>query len=117
MPTTITLSKEFLDDYQQSIDTAMQNLATLCVLEMKKLAPFAKPSQYPYGYKGTPGTLVKSLSRKGSGRNQTIISSVPYAVRRNYENFLNPQTLDYIGRGTQNVLRGKTSRWWQAEKQ
>lgn len=114
MPTTITLTNDFLDGYQQSSETAMMNLVDLCVIEDKKLAPFAKPSQYPGGYPGSPGTLVKSISRQGSGMRQQIVSSVPYAIRRNYENNLNPQTRFYIERGIENVLRGQQSRWWQA---
>ena len=47
MPVTITLSKEFLDDYEQSMDTAIMNLTDMTVVEMKKLAPYARPSQYP----------------------------------------------------------------------
>lgn len=114
MSTQISLSKDFLDGYQQSAQTAMLNLADVIGVEMKKLAPFAKPSQYPYGYRGTPGTLVKSISRQGSGMRQQIVSSVPYAIRRNYENDLNPQTKQYIERGIANVLRGQQSRWWRA---
>jgi len=120
MPTTITLSQDFLDDFEQSTETAMMNLALNSMVEMKKLAPFAKPSQYPRGYwdrrNEKPGDLVKSLSRKGSGLHTSIESSVPYAVRRNYENKLNPQTRKYIERGIDNVLRGKQSQWWQVSK-
>lgn len=116
MPTTINLSNEFLDGYNQSTDTAIENLADLVNVEMRKLAPFAKPSQYLYGYPGTPGSLVKSLTRKGKGKRTQIVSSVAYAIRRNYENNLNPQTTHYIERGIDNVLRGQQSRWWQAER-
>lgn len=114
MTTKITLSKEFTDGFDQSASTAMMNLADLVTVEMKKLAPFARPSQYKYGYPGTPGTLVRSISRKGSGKNIQIVSSVPYAIRRNYENNLNPQKKKYIERSIANTLRGRQSQWWQA---
>lgn len=114
MPTTINLSQDFVDGFEQSAQTAMLNLADTVTIEMKKLAPFARPSQYPYGYRGTPGTLVKSLARKGVGKQPTIESSVPYAIRHNYENNLNPQTKHYVERSIKNVLNGQTSRWWQA---
>lgn len=116
MPTQISLSQDFLDGFEQSPQTAMMNLADMCSIEMKKHAPFARPSQYPGGYPGTPGTLVKSISRSGSGMKPKIVSSVPYAVLRNYENNLNPQTKHYIERGIKNVLQGQQSRWWQAER-
>lgn len=116
MPIQITLEQGFVDGYEQSVVTAMQNLADMCSIEMKKLAPFAKPSQYPYGYPGTPGTLVKSIARGGSGKRPTITSSVPYAVIRNYQNNLNPQTKQYVERGIKNVLQGKQSQWWQTQK-
>jgi hypothetical protein len=114
MPTRISLSQDFVDGYEQSVKTAMMNLADLVTVEMKKLAPFARPSQYKYGYRGTPGTLVKSISRQGQGKKPVIVSSVPYAVRRNYENNLNPQTKKYVERSIANVLRGKQSQWWLA---
>jgi hypothetical protein len=114
MSAKIILSKDFLDDFDQSIDTAIMNLTDMATIEMKKNAPFAKPSQYPNGYRGEPGTLVSSISRKGTGRNTQIVSSVPYAIRRNYENQLNPQTLHYRERSIDNILRGKQSQWWQA---
>ena len=114
MPVTITLSKEFLDDYEQSMDTAIMNLTDMTVVEMKKLAPYARPSQYPYGYPGTPGTLVKSIRREGEGLQTQIVSDQPYAIRRNYENNLNPQTKHYRERSIENVLRGKQSQWWRA---
>jgi hypothetical protein len=70
MPCTITLSQDFLDNFQQSEATAMMNLAAMSIIEMKKLAPFAKPSQYPGGYPGTPGTLVKSYNVEARGSTQ-----------------------------------------------
>lgn len=115
MPAEIILSKDFLDGYEQSTTTAMLNLADLMVIEISRLAPFARPSQYPGGYPGTPGTLTKSIKRGDTGKNPTIISTVPYAIRRNYENELNPQTKKYVERGIENVLRGQQSRWWQAD--
>lgn len=116
MPTRIELSQDFLDDFEQSATTGMQNLAAMCSIEMKKLAPFARPSQYPGGYPGTPGTLVQSISRGGSGKQPTIVSSVAYAVMRNYQNNLNPQTKQYVERGIKNVLQGKQEQWWIAQR-
>ena len=116
MPTTITLSQNFLDGYEQSTDTAIMNLTDMGVIEMRKLAPYARPSQYKYGYRGSPGTLVKSISRKGQGKNTQIVSSVPYARVRNVINKLNPQTLQYVQRSIANILRGKQSQWWIASK-
>lgn len=116
MPTQISLSQDFLDGFEQSAQTAMMNLADLCSIEMKKLAPFAKPSQYPHGYPGTPGTLVKSIARAGTGMKPNIGSSVDYAIVRNYINYLNPQTKEYVERGIKNVLLGKQSQWWQAQR-
>ncbi len=113
MPTQITLSKEFLDGFEQSTHTTMMNLTMQMVVEMKKLAPFARPSQYPGGYHGTPGTLVKSIDRRGGGLNRQIYSTVPYAVIRNYINNLNPQTKQYVERAIKNVMQGKSSQWWQ----
>ena len=114
MPAQVSLSQEFLDGFQQSAETAMMNLALKCSIEMKKLAPFARSSQYKYGYPGTPGTLVKSISVGGSGMRPNIGSSVDYAVIRNYVNYLNPQTVQYVERGIRNVLLGKQSQWWLA---
>lgn len=115
MSTTIILSKDFLDGYNQSVETAIQNLASMILVEMKKLSPYARPSQYPGGYRGRPGTLMRSLVKKGAGRQPYIGSSVGYAIRRNYENNLNPQTKHYVERSIKNVLRGKQSQWWIAE--
>jgi hypothetical protein len=92
----------------------MMNMTMQTVVEMKKLAPFAKPSQYPRGYPTTPGRLVQSINRRGSGLKREIYSTVPYAVRRNYENDLNPETKHYVERAIDNVMRGKSSQWWQA---
>lgn len=114
MTAKISLSKDFTDGFDQSASTAMMNLADLVTVEMKKLAPFARPSQYKPRYYGTPGTLVRSISRQGRGKTPIIVSSVPYAIRRNYENNLNPQTKKYIERSITNVLRGRQSQWWQA---
>lgn len=121
MTTKITLSKEFTDGFDQSASTAMMNLADMITVEMKKLAPFARPSQYkPRKYKNSAtgamagGSLVKSLKRTGQGKSPTITSNMPYAIRRNYENNLNPQTKKYIERSITNVLRGRQSQWWQA---
>lgn len=116
MPFQVNLSQDFVDGFEQSTETAMHNLAFLVLVEMKKLAPFARPSQYKHGYSGTPGTLVKSLKRQGKKQNLTIVSTAPYAIRRNYENNLNPQTKQYIERSISNTGRGSTSRWWQAER-
>ncbi len=94
----------------------------MTLVEMKKLAPYAKPSQYSDLYfnsvtgEETGGSLVTSLHRKGSGKNTTIESYMPYAIRRNFENNLNPQTTHYIERSIDNILRGKQSQWWQAER-
>ena len=115
MPCQITLSKAFLDDFEQSTHTTMMNLSAMSVVEMKKLAPFARPSQYPHGYPGRPGSLVSSINRRGGGLNRQIYSTVPYAVVRNFENNLNPQTRFYVERAIDNVMRGKQSQWWQAE--
>jgi DNA topoisomerase IA len=114
MSVTIVLTKEFLDGFEQSVDTAMENLARITLVEMKKLAPFAQPSQYPGGYRGTPGSLMKSLEVRGKGKDSTIESGVPYARRRNYENNLNPQTKHYVERSIDNISRGSSSQWWQA---
>ena len=114
MTVKMTLTKEFLDGYTQTTDTAIMNLTDMVVVEMKKLAPFANPGQYKYGYRGNPGSLVKSLHRIGKGKKTKIVSNKPYAIRRNYENNLNPQTKNYIDRALANILRGKTSQWWRA---
>lgn len=94
----------------------MMNLTDVCVVEIKKQAPFAKPGQYPNGYPGTPGDLVASISRKGQGMSLEIVSSVAYAVRRNWENDLNPQTKHFIERGINNGINGKQEQWYQVTK-
>lgn len=114
MPTTISLSKEFIDSFEQSTHTTMMNVSERMVVEMKKLAPFARPSQYKGKYRGTPGALMRSIARRGSGFNREIYATVPYAKRRNFENFLNPQTKGYVERAVNNVMRDKSSQWWQA---
>lgn len=123
MPTRIELSQDFVDDFEQSATDAMQNLASMCSIEMKKLAPYARPSQYkPRKYKNsvtgseTGGSLARSIVRGGSGMRPTIVSAMPYAIMRNYVNKLNPQTKLYIERGIKNVLQGKQEQWWQAQK-
>lgn len=88
MPVQVKLSQEFIDGYQQSTVTAMQNLADITSIEMSKLAPY------------DTGALARSFRRVGSGLSPKIVSSLPYAVRRNYENFKNPQTKKYVERSS-----------------
>lgn len=101
--------------FPQTVETALTNLADLATVEMKTIAPFANPSQYPNGYPGIPGTLETSLTRQGMGKDSTIIAGVPYAIKRNYENRLNPGTLFYIQRAVENAVNGKASRWWRVD--
>lgn len=121
MPTQISLSNDFLDDFEQSTETAVENLTLMSLVEMKKLSPWANPAQYPDGYYNSVtgwtkgGSLSTSLHKKGSGLQTTIESYMPYAVFRNFVNSLNPQTIHYVERAIANVLRGDTSRWFLAE--
>ena len=108
------LSNEYQNGYPKSLSTSLENLTNLTVVEMKKLAPFANPAQYPNGYRGMPGDLVRSIDYRGSGNAFEITAGVPYAIRRNFENRLNPNTKYYIGRSLSNVLNGVQSRWWRA---
>lgn len=101
---------------EQTTTTAMTNLCDMCVVEMKKLAPFANPAQYPNGYPGVPGTLSRSIKRDGTGFDCEIISDAGYGLLRNEHNNLNPQTKHYIERSTSNVLNGKSSQWWRADE-
>lgn len=84
-------------------------------MEMKHLAPYANPAQYPNGYPGMPGSLMNSLQRVGEGMDAKVTAGVPYAVRRNFENNLNPQTKHYVERSIENTLRGDAHRWWRAD--
>lgn len=121
MPTTISLNRNFNDGFQQTVETAMENLTSMTLIEMKKLAPWANPAQYPDGYFNSVtgwtrgGSLSASLHMKGSGLNTSIESFMPYAIKRNYENDLNPQTKLYVERSIENILRGDSSRWFLAE--
>lgn len=115
MPTQIFLSKEFLSGFEQSTETVMANLSMMTTVEMKKLAPYANPAQYPGGYPGSPGSLMQSINRRGGGLNREIYSTVAYAVIRNFVNNLNPQTKHYVERAINNVMRGQSSQWQRAE--
>lgn len=115
MSVTISISPEMQKGFPQTVETALTNLADVATVEMKTIAPFANPSQYPNGYPGVPGTLESSLARQGIGPASTITAGVPYAIRRNYENRLNPQTLFYIQRAIENAIAGKASRWWRVD--
>lgn len=111
---TIRMSRDFKAGFPQSVKTSMTNLADMITIEMKKLAPFANPAQYPNGYSGIPGTLMQSIKRQGQGMDAKIVSSVPYALIRNEYNNLNPQTKHYIERSVDNIAKNKSSQWWRA---
>lgn len=115
MSVQVRISKEMQAGFPQSVRTSLTNLADLITVEMKHIAPFANPAQYPNGYPGVPGTLESSLARRGEGKDAEIIAGVRYAIRRNYENNLNPQTLFYIQRACENAQRGEASRWWRVD--
>jgi hypothetical protein len=110
----LILSREFQDGFPQSIKTSLTNLGDMMTVEIKKLAPYANPAQYPNGYPGVPGTLMRSIKRVGEGKDVEIVAGVNYAILRNYYNNLNPQTKHYIERSAQNTLNGKVSQWWRA---
>lgn len=112
--TTVKMSPELRSGMQESIITSTRNLADMVVVEMKKLAPYANPAQYPDGYPGNPGTLMRSIKRVGSGNSTTIESDCGYAILRNNHNRLNPQTKNYVERSCTNIANGKTSQWWRA---
>lgn len=40
-------------------------------------------------------------------------SRVPYARRRHFENKKNPQTLGYLAKAGDSVVRGNTSKYWR----
>lgn len=42
-------------------------------------------------------------------------SRVPYARRRHFENKKNPQTLHYLSRAGDNVIRGNTSKYFRGK--
>lgn len=97
-------SPEFKNGFKQSLDTSMRSFGDRAVQEMSKLAPF------------WTGALVESLAvvKVGDAHYQ-IVAGVPYAMRRNFENNLHPQTLHYIERGVENIMDGTTARWWKSE--
>lgn len=111
---SVRMSREFQNNFRQSRDTSIRNLADMSTIEIKKLAPYANPAQYPNGYTGVPGTLMRSIKRQGSDEKYSIDSDAGYAIIRNRENNLNPQTRNYINRGIINAVRGKSSQWWRA---
>jgi len=97
-------SSDFKDGFKQSLDTSIRNLADQSMIEMSKLAPWLT------------GALVGSLQVQRLGdASYEIDAHVPYAVRRNFENNLNPQTKNYIENSVDNVAKGAPSRWWKSE--
>lgn len=115
MAVSVHISREMQRGFPQSVETSLTRLGDIITIEMKNIAPFANPAQYPNGYPGVPGSLMQSLERRGVGLKTTVIAGVPYAVRRNYENQLNPGTLRYIQRSVENSLKGSYSRWWRVD--
>lgn len=103
--TTEQFSRDFGKNWGKSIDTAIRNFADVTAVEIQKRAPFAT------------GALVRSISPVKNYHGDTpgwqIVSTVPYARRRNYENHLHPQTLHYVEQGTQIARRGDHKRWWR----
>ena len=103
--TTEQFSRDFAKNWGKSIDTAIRNFADVTAVEIKKRAPFAT------------GALVRSISTVKSYHGDTpgyqIVSTVPYARRRNYENHLHPQTLHYVEQGAQIARTGDHKRWWR----
>lgn len=106
MPISTTgFSQTFAKKWGDTLDTSMRNYADNVAVEIKKRAPFLT------------GALVMSIyatKRIGRGRmTYEIVSEVPYARRRNYENHLHPQTLHYVENGLKIAQSGGHKRWWK----
>lgn len=103
--TTQQFSRDFAKNWGKDIDIAIRNFADVTAMEMKKRAPFLT------------GALVRSIrpvkDYHGDVPGYQIISTVPYARRRNFENHLHPQTLHYVEQGVQIARTGDHKRWWK----
>lgn len=103
--TTTQFDREFAKNWGKDIDLAIRNFADVTTMEMRKRAPFLT------------GALVRSIrpvkDYHGDVPGYKIISTVPYARRRNFENHLHPQTLHYVEQGVQIARTGDHKRWWK----
>lgn len=102
---TVSFSQNFGKNWSDTLDTSIRNFADNVAVEMKKRAPFLT------------GALVKSIqAQKANSKDRIIydvISDVPYAKRRNFENHLHPQTLHYVENGLKIAQSGGHKRWWK----
>lgn len=110
MPVTAeTFSRDFAKNWGRSYDVSMRNYADHIVVNMRKLAPFAAV----HG-----GTLVRSIHAvKRSGYEfprYEVVCEVPYGIRRNFENYLHPQTKHYVERGVSLTHAGGSTQWWKS---
>lgn len=94
---------DFAEGFPRHVDVLVRNVADHINVEQKKLAPYFT------------GALMKSLQvNKIKDGEYEIVPGVPYAIRRNFENHLHPQTLHYIERSIDNTARGISSQWWKS---
>ena len=110
MPVTAeTFSRDFAKNWGRSYDVSMRNYADHIVVNMRKLAPFA-------AVRG--GTLVRSIHAvRRSGRDvpsYDVVCEVPYGIRRNFENYLHPQTKHYVERSVSLTHAGGSTQWWKS---
>ena len=104
-----TFSRDFAKDWGESYDVSMRNYADHIVVNMRKMAPFAAV----HG-----GTLVRSIhavKRYGYGYPRyEVVCEVPYGIRRNFENYLHPQTKHYVERSVDLTHAGGSTQWWKS---
>lgn len=111
MAITVTdFANNFGKGWKQSLDTSLRNFADVAVVDMKKHAPFDRKRK-------SGQHLIQTIQVVRTGdRAYMIVSTKPYAIRRNFENNLHPQTKHYIENGVSDALKGKNEQWWYAIK-
>lgn len=100
---TSILSGKWLEASERELDIAVLEIATDIDKRAKMLAP------------RDTSALINSgrIERIRSGFYSVIFgnNAVPYARRRHYENFKNPQTLGYLAKAGDSVTRGNVSKY------
>lgn len=100
---TSNLSTSWLDRKVKQLNAASLEMATDILRQASILAPRDSGNLISSGrIEGKSGQYVVSFGGQTGG------VDVPYAKRRHYENFKNPQTLLYLERAGDNVARQKS---------
>lgn len=100
---TVEFSEHFAEHMDDRIATSMRNFADITRIEMQKRAPFLN------------GGLVHGMTVVvRDPMHIQIVDSVPYAILRNFENNLHPQTKHYVEQGVRLAKSGDKKKWWKS---